>query len=158
MESFATSEAHRAAWWCAFLKEGGVSAANQSRLATLQAPPAANPANAASIEGIAELEEFAAKILVNEGQASDFGHAIGGDAHFLEILAGDIEFCGEFRHGFVDGDLGTAKFHFHFQQSELAESIRVSDHAERVDAGVPHPHRARADARHFAVGAHREHP
>ncbi len=70
LEKLASSEAHRAAWWCAFFKETGFSSANQGRLKTLHAKLAAVPENAAYIEGIADLEDFAAKVLVKEPRFS----------------------------------------------------------------------------------------
>jgi hypothetical protein len=70
LESLASSEPHRAAWWCSFLQEGGAMPANQSRLAALQTRLAADSKNASYKEGLADLEEFAAKVLVKEPRFS----------------------------------------------------------------------------------------
>ena len=70
VEGLASSEAHRAAWWCSFFKAGGLQPANVVKLAALQTRLGAKPENAAYLQGLADLEEFAAKILVKEPRYS----------------------------------------------------------------------------------------
>ena len=71
-----TAASHRAAWWAAYLAEGGVSAANQADLASLQTELSKTPEHLAYITALKELEEFAADVLAElpRGAPACFEH------------------------------------------------------------------------------------
>jgi hypothetical protein len=69
-EKIAATEPHRAAWWTTYFKQGKFTPANQGTLDALHNRLIGTPASTAYIQGVADLEEFAAKVLVKEPQYS----------------------------------------------------------------------------------------
>lgn len=68
VEKLAVAEPHRATWWTTYFKKGKFSTANQPRLDALHTKLSSTLANTAYVQGLADLEAFAAKVLVNEPQ------------------------------------------------------------------------------------------
>jgi len=75
IKKLATSEPHRAYYWCVFLEEDyGIGGANAAVLEAVAAPLAANPGCVNYVMGIREISDFSARNYTGFGVGSAFKH------------------------------------------------------------------------------------
>lgn len=93
ISKLSSAEAHRAYYWCVFLRdEYKVSGANAALLGSIAAKLASTPENMSYVKGIEEISKFSEKHYANVGTSSQFKHTTPQMTRESEKLA--MEFAG----------------------------------------------------------------